>query len=108
VVEVFAFLTELYCVGKNQVRLKLYGTYRQLVYADEVNLQSDNTDTINKHTETLLDTSKKIDLQVNTEKTKYMLLSYHQNAVQSYDIKIANRCFGNMEKFKYFGTAITN
>jgi hypothetical protein len=38
--------------------------------------------------ETLIDASKEVGLEVNTEKTKYMLLSRHQNAGQSYDIKI--------------------
>jgi hypothetical protein len=37
-----------------------------------------------------------------------MLLSRHQNAEQSYDIKIANRCFENGAKFRYLGTTITN
>jgi hypothetical protein len=32
-------------------------------------------------------------LEVNTEKTKYKLLSRHQNAGQSYGIKIANKSF---------------
>jgi hypothetical protein len=41
--------------------------------------------------EILIDASKEVGLEVNTEKTKYMLLSRHQNAGQSYDIKIANR-----------------
>jgi hypothetical protein len=34
---------------------------------------------------TLIDASKEDGLEVNTEKTKYMLLSRHQNAGQSYD-----------------------
>jgi hypothetical protein len=45
---------------------------------------------------------------VNTEKTKYVLLSRQQNAGQSYDIKIANRCFENVAQFRYLGTTITN
>jgi ribosomal protein S2 len=49
-----------------------------------------------------------VHLEVNTEKTKYMLLSRHQNAEQSYDIKIANRCFENVANFRYMGTNITN
>jgi hypothetical protein len=44
----------------------------------------------------------------NTEKTKYMLLSRHQNAGQNHDVKIGNRCFGNVEQFRYLGTTITN
>jgi hypothetical protein len=39
----------------------------------------------------------------------YMLLSHHQNAGQSYDIKIGNNCLPhfNVAKFRYLGT-ITN
>jgi hypothetical protein len=53
---------------------------------------------------TWIDASKEVGLKVNTEKTKYMLLCRHQNAGQSYDIKIANKCFENMAKFRYLGT----
>jgi hypothetical protein len=38
-----------------------------LVYADDVNLLCDNTDTIKKNMETLIDTSKEVGLEVNTE-----------------------------------------
>jgi sorting nexin-29 len=80
-------------VQENQVGLKFNGTHQLLVYADYVNLLSDNIDTIKKSTQTLTDTSKEAGLEVNTEKTMYMLLSHHQNAGQNYDINIANRCF---------------
>jgi hypothetical protein len=40
-----------------------------------VNLLGDNIDAIKKNMETLIDASKEIGLEVNTEKTKYMLLS---------------------------------
>jgi hypothetical protein len=73
-----------------------------------VNLLGDNIDCLNKNVETLIDASKEVGLEVNTEKTKYMLLSRHQNAGQSYDIKIANKCFENVAKFRYLGTTITN
>jgi hypothetical protein len=42
------------------------------------------------------------------EKTKYMLLSHHQNAGQNHDMKIGNRSFENVEQFRYFGTTMTN
>jgi hypothetical protein len=64
--------------------------------------------TIKKNTETLIGASKEFDLEINTEKTKYMLLSRHQNAGQSHDIKLADRCFGNLAQFRYLGTTITN
>jgi hypothetical protein len=44
-------------------------------------------------------------LEVNAEKTKFMLLSHHQNAGKNHDIKIANKSFENVAQFKYLGTA---
>jgi hypothetical protein len=59
-----------------------------LVYADDVNLLDDNilVDTVRKNTQTLIDASKEVGPEVNTEKTKYMLLSRDQNAGQNNDI----------------------
>jgi hypothetical protein len=68
------------------VGLKLNGTHQLLVYADEVNLL-DNMHTTKKNTQTLIDASKEVGLEVNTEKIRYMLLSHHQNAGQNQDIK---------------------
>jgi hypothetical protein len=39
------------------------------IYADDVNLLGDNLDTIKKNTQTLIDASKEVGLEVNTEKT---------------------------------------
>jgi hypothetical protein len=60
-------------VQEDQVGLKLNGTHQLLVYADYVNLLGDNVDTTKRNTQTLTDASKEDGLQVNTEKTKYML-----------------------------------
>jgi hypothetical protein len=73
-----------------------------------VNLLGDNVDTIKKHTETLIDVSKEDGLEVNTEKTKYMLLSHHQNAGKNNDMKIGKRRFEKVAQFRYLGTTITN
>jgi hypothetical protein len=88
--------------------LKLNGTHQLLAYADDVSLLGDNIDTIMKNTETLIDASKEVGLEINVEKTKYMLLSHHQSVGQNRDIKIANRSFENVSQFKYLGTTITN
>jgi hypothetical protein len=70
-------------VQENQVRLKLNGTCRLLAYADDVDLQGDNIDTVKKDTETLTDASKEVGLEINVDKTKYMLpSSHHQNVGQ--------------------------
>jgi hypothetical protein len=45
-----------------------------LVYADDVNILGDSKDTVKKNTQTLIDASKEIGLEVNTERTKYMSL----------------------------------
>jgi hypothetical protein len=73
------------------VGLKLNGTYHLLAYADDVNLLGDNIDTVNKNTETLIDASKEVGLEVNVEKTKYILVSRDQNVGQNWEIKIANK-----------------
>jgi hypothetical protein len=88
--------------------VKLNGTHQLLPYADDVNLLGDNIDTIKKNTETLIDSSKEVGLEMNIEKTKYMLLSRHQNVSRNQDIRIANRSFGNLSRFKYLGTTVTN
>jgi hypothetical protein len=90
-------------VQENQLGLRLNWTHQLLAYADDVNLLGDNIDTIKKNTETLIDASKKVGPEINVEKTKYMLLSCHQNVGQHRDIKIANRLFENVSQFKYLG-----
>jgi hypothetical protein len=62
------------------VGLELNGTHQLLVYADDMNLLGDNTDAMKKNKDTLTGATKKVGLEVNLEKTKYMLLSRHQIA----------------------------
>jgi hypothetical protein len=69
--------------------------HQLLVCADGVNLLGDNIDTVKNNTESLV-TNKEVGLEVNTERTKYMLLSHHQHAFQNRNIKIANKPFENV------------
>jgi hypothetical protein len=74
----FAFALEyaIRKVQKNQVGLKLNTTHQVLIYADDVNLLGDNIDTTKKNTETVIDASKEVPLEVKREKTKHMLMSH--------------------------------
>jgi hypothetical protein len=88
--------------------LKFHGTHQLLAYADDVNIVSENIDTIKKNIEALLDVSKEVALEVNPEKTKYMLMSHSQKIGQKHSIKIVNRSFEDVAKFKYLGTTLTS
>jgi hypothetical protein len=68
------------------VGLKLKGTHQLLAYIDEANILGDNIDTIKKNTATLTAASTEVGLEINVEKTKYMLLARHQNLGQNRDI----------------------
>ena len=50
---------------------------------------------------------KEIGLEVNADKTKYMVISRDQNTERSHSVKIDNSSFEIVEKFKYLGTALT-
>jgi hypothetical protein len=78
------------------VQLKLNGTHQLLAYVDYVNLLGDNIDTVKKNTGTWNDDSKEVGLEVNVQKTKYMLLSHHQNVGQNQDTKVANKLLENL------------
>jgi len=64
--------------------------------------------TVEKNTEALAVTSKEIGLELNADKTKYMVMSRDQNAGQSHNMKIDNSFFERVEEFKYVGTTLTN
>jgi hypothetical protein len=55
----------------------------------------------------MLDAGKEVGLEVNSEKTKYILMS-HKKVGQKHGIKIANRSFEGVTKFKYLGTTLTD
>jgi hypothetical protein len=69
----------------------LNGNHQLLAYADDVTLLGNNTDTVEKITDTVTDAVKEVDLVADAEKTKSMFLSHHQNAGQNWGIETANR-----------------
>ena len=72
------------------------------------NTLGENLQTIRENTEIFIKASKDIGLEVNSDKTKYMITSRQQNIVQTQNIVIENLSFENVEKFKYLGVTLTN
>jgi len=95
-------------VQVNQDGLKLNGTHKLLVYADDVNIVGGSVNTVKEKTEPLVVASKEIGLEVNADITKYMVMSVDQNAGRSYKIKTDNSSIERVEYFGYFGTNLTN
>jgi hypothetical protein len=50
---------------------------------------------------------KEIGLEVNADKTKYLVMSRDQNGGRSHGMKIDNSSFEGVEEFKYVGTTLT-
>jgi hypothetical protein len=106
----FNFVLE-YAIRKvlqNQVSLELNGTHQLLVYADDINLLGNSINTMKESTETLLEASRDVCLEINAEKTKYMIMSHHPNLGQNENIRIASKLFENVAKFKYLWMTLTN
>ena len=67
--------------------MKLNDTHQLLFNADIVNILECSVHTVEKITESLVDSNQEIGLQVNAETTKYMVMFRDQNAGKSRNTK---------------------
>jgi hypothetical protein len=104
----FALKYAIRRVQANQEGLKLNGTHQLLIYADDVNILGGSIHAIKKNTGALVFASKEVGLEVNAEKTKYMVMSRNQNAGQNHNINLDNKSFERVEQFKFLGATLTN
>jgi hypothetical protein len=70
-------------VQENKVGLELNGTHQLLVLSDDVTLLGDSICTIKEKTVTLLEAGRDVDLEINAEMAKYMIISRHPNSGQN-------------------------
>jgi len=64
--------------------------------------------TVEENAEALAVATKETGLEVNADKTKYMIMSRDQNAGRSHSRKTDNSSIERVEEFKYLGTRLTN
>ena len=88
--------------------IRLNGTHQLLAYADDVNILGWSLHTVEENAEALVVATKEIGLEVNADKTKYMIMSRDQNSGRIHSMKIDNSSIERVEEFKYLGKTLTN
>jgi len=105
---IFNFALE-YAIRRVQVKqngLKLNVTHQLLIYNDDdddVNILEVSLRSMKDKPEALLVANEENGLELNANKTEYMVKSRDQNAGGSHSMKIDNSSFEGVEDFKYLG-----
>ena len=88
--------------------MKLNGTHQLLAYADDVNILGGSIHTVKENAEAPVVATKEIRIEVNADKTKYMVMSREEIAGLNHTIRVDNSSIERAEEFKYLGTTLTN
>ena len=73
--------------------MQLNGTHQLLAYADNVNILGGSIHTLKENADALVAATREIGLEVNADKTKYMVMSRDQNAGRIHSLRIDNSNF---------------
>jgi hypothetical protein len=79
-----------------------------LAYADDGNILGGSVHALKENAEALVIATKEIGLEVNTDKTKYMVMSRNRNAGRGHSVKIDNSSIESVEEFRYLGAMLTD
>ena len=88
--------------------MTLNGTHQFLAYDDDVNILGGSVHTVKENAKVLVVATKETGLEVNADKTKYMVTSRDRNAGRGHSVKNDNTSIERVEEFKYLGTTITD
>jgi hypothetical protein len=102
------YFFEIRSVQVNQNGLKLNGTHQLLAYNVDISILGGSVHTVKENAEDHVAATKEIELEINADKTKYMIMSRDQNPGRSHSVKSDNSNIERVEEFKYLGTTLTN
>jgi len=85
-------------VQVNQGGLKLNGTHQMLAYAVDVNILGGSINNLKENAEALVAVTRRIGLEINADKSMYMVMSRDQNAGRLHSVRIDNSTFERVEE----------
>jgi len=95
-------------VQVNQDGLELNGTHQLVVCADNVNILAESVHTVKENAEALIVASKEIGLEVNVDKTTYMVMYRDQKAGLIHKTETDNSYCKSEDQFKLKKKNFTN
>jgi len=78
--------------------LKLNGTHQLLAYVDDINILGGSIRAVKESALALVVAAKETGLEVNADKTKYMVMSRDQNAGRTHSMKSDNSSFERVDE----------
>jgi len=87
--------------------LSLNGLNQLFIYEDDVDLIEEDIDALQSNIDVLVEACDEIGLQVNIDKTKYMIRSRNTGNEGNKNIRIKDEVIEKVNKFKYLRAYVT-